>query len=128
MKRLSPRESLLVKKTLIRKQKGLCPLCLRDITKFLPRNQCLDHDHKTGVIRAVLCRNCNGVEGRIKNRAISCSSGSTYKDWIERLYRYYEKHKLPQTNFLHPTFRTAKELLQRRNKRARDARLKKKGG
>ena len=41
---------------LLSKQKGLCAICLRTPkTKRL----CVDHDHKTGQVRGLLCYVCN---------------------------------------------------------------------
>jgi len=44
-------------------QKGLCPICLKKILK--PGNKLgkraanVDHDHKTGRVRGLLCYRCN---------------------------------------------------------------------
>ena len=35
-----------------------CWICLKKFKNSLDR--CLDHDHKTGEIRYICCRNCNG--------------------------------------------------------------------
>ena len=43
-------------------QNGLCPLCNRIID-----GPCLDHNHKNGQIRSVLCRGCNSLLGKIEN-------------------------------------------------------------
>ena len=45
------------------KQGGRCAICLQPTP---PASQVLDHDHTTGYLRAMLCRNCNGIEGKIK--------------------------------------------------------------
>lgn len=50
---------------LIKKQCNVCPLCKREI-----KDPCLDHDHVTGHVRAVICRVCNQAEGSIKKTLI----------------------------------------------------------
>lgn len=37
-------------------QKGLCLICQRE---FNSSNVCVDHDHKTGKVRGLLCKICN---------------------------------------------------------------------
>lgn len=108
-----------IKKELMQKQNGVCPLCKRDMTRMPPDNVVVDHDHTTGLIRAVLCRNCNGIEGKVKRLAIRCSNGKTYKNWIIRLANYYHQNREPQTNYIHPTHLTETEKRLKRNKKAR---------
>lgn len=47
-----------------------CFLCKRK------RNLCVDHDHETGMVRALLCKPCNNVIGAIE---------ATGDDWEERV-------------------------------------------
>ena len=47
-------------------QNSICPLCELEIT---PKQAVVDHCHDTGVIRMVLHRNCNSIEGRINHWA-----------------------------------------------------------
>jgi hypothetical protein len=46
---------------LLEQQGGLCAIC-----KAAPANH-VDHDHATGVVRALLCFNCNGGLGQFKD-------------------------------------------------------------
>lgn len=108
-----------IKAEKLRKQKGKCPLCNKDLTKMQSSNVCLDHDHTTGALRGALCKNCNGQEGRIKNQAIRCSSLKGYMNWIIRLGNYYYEHIKNPDNRLHHTYKTETEKRLNRNKRAR---------
>lgn len=39
---------------MLRRQGGVCALC-----REVPKRACLDHDHKTGHARGILCHRCN---------------------------------------------------------------------
>lgn len=43
---------------LLKKQKGCCPVCERHHTE-IKGSLCVDHNHKTGEIRGLLCTYCN---------------------------------------------------------------------
>lgn len=58
---------------LVLKQGGKCALCGEE-----PVRACVDHDHKTGRIRGVLCYSCNGRLSRI----------DAEKDWLARALKY----------------------------------------
>jgi hypothetical protein len=80
-------------------QDGQCGICGNPIVE----DEVLDHDHKTGRIRAVLHRSCNRGEGIAKN-ALKWISGSTpetlraiadymERDWTDR--PLHPNHKTP---------------------------------
>ena len=51
------------------KQDGKCPLCLGMLSEGHPARLIpggVDHDHKTGIVRGILCRNCNFGLGYIE--------------------------------------------------------------
>ena len=52
------------KEALLEKQGGKCAICRKKISGYLA---CIDHDHKTGKARGLLCRNCNMVIGKIES-------------------------------------------------------------
>lgn len=46
------------------KQKGKCALCLRKMKLTV------DHDHKSGNFRGLLCYGCNGILGKLERRPV----------------------------------------------------------
>ena len=48
--------------TLLKKSKGLCTICKRVLVRYGPEKNsrpCVDHNHKTGKVRGVICYSCN---------------------------------------------------------------------
>lgn len=108
---------------LLKQQNEKCVLCMQPIP---PGMACLDHDHSTGEIRSVLCKNCNGMEGKIFNRANRAKRSMTVIEWTERLIKYWKYHSTPRHNLLHWTFKTAEEKRLETNAKARKRRALKK--
>ena len=80
----------------------------------------LDHDHTTGFLRDVLCRNCNGIEGKVFNLARRAKAGLTTEEWLRNLVAYWERHASPQHGgILHHTHKTEEEKRLARNAKAR---------
>ena len=46
-------------------QKGCCKTCGAH-TSTVDRGLCVDHEHKTGKVRGLLCNNCNMAIGKVK--------------------------------------------------------------
>lgn len=121
MHRLTAREMPIVKAAIIKQQGGICPLCKRGLTV---ETGCMDHDHVTGRVRGILCRGCNGAEGKIKN-AIARYGGGLRTDMVEFLLNlasyigYYRDTPRP---FLYHLHRTPDEKRELKNKRARKKR------
>lgn len=110
MERLTyKRQSEEVKPMLMQQQGFICPACKVDLRRLKPRDVCLDHDHRTGVIRGVLCRGCNGAEGKVTNLATRFKKDLTQLQWLRNLVEYLEVHRAPQTEYIHSTHRTDKE-------------------
>ncbi|MGW2632450.1 endonuclease VII domain-containing protein [Streptomyces chattanoogensis] len=71
------------RETMITQQNGLCPICLR------PDPVHVDHCHKTGKVRGVLCFNCNSALGKLGDdpdairRAIAYPEGNVWKPTLE---------------------------------------------
>ena len=67
---------------LIRKQHGLCKICNRKLLSkgLSARSQTIDHDHKTGKVRGILCRNCNNVLGNAFDKSAILKNAAKYLD------------------------------------------------
>jgi hypothetical protein len=123
--RLKPKQISLFREKVILEQGGKCWLCEIDLKTVVP---CLDHDHETGRIRGVLCQNCNGIEGKIKNLARRAKREKTNYDFVNKILSYWNHFSALQRPELHPTHKTEDEKRLRRNKKARERRKKKIGG
>lgn len=115
-----------VKQDLLEKQNYLCGICGNDLSGYQGRDICLDHCHTTGHIRGVLCRNCNGVEGKVYKLANRAKQGHAILVWLKRMIKYVEKHQKTPSGIIHPTHKTEDEKRLLRNKKARERRAKKK--
>lgn len=123
--RLKHKEVPVVREHLLEKQGGLCPLCGAKMSKAAnTKNPALDHDHITGIIRDVLCLNCNGMEGKIWNLLRRMKKGEARKVLLN-LVAYYERHdKRPHGEVYHPTHKTPAEKRLAANKKARERRAR----
>jgi hypothetical protein len=61
---------------MIEVQAGLCLICLRE----LGDKPHVDHDHKTGDVRGVLCFNCNGGLGQFGDDSLLLKRAAGYLD------------------------------------------------
>ena len=124
-RKLKRSELPVLKQKLILKQNNSCPLCERSFDTIESSNIVIDHCHSHGYVRAALCRNCNGREGEILNRAVRGAVGGNHIDWLQRLVDYWRTHETPQTQYIHPTHKTPAEAeAERKRKRARQARAR----
>jgi hypothetical protein len=92
-------------------QGGLCALCGETIEAG---KAVLDHDHKSGLIRGVLHRGCNALEGNItnalpRNLITPARLAGIFENWS----RYHSTVK----QVLHPSHRTQAERKARLQKR-----------
>lgn len=66
---------------MLAKQNGLCAICGKPETETMRgklKPLSVDHDHKTGKIRGLLCNNCNRAVGLLKEDIRTVSSMLTY--------------------------------------------------
>lgn len=100
------REQLLVE------QSYRCALC--DDTVF-PTEAVLDHDHKSGIIRAVLHRGCNSMLGKIENSMPRSQINlERLRKFAVNLVSYIET---PHTDITHPTYKTPEEKKMKKKKK-----------
>lgn len=105
-------------------QGNVCFICGVNLSTVV---SCLDHNHKTGHIRSVLCLNCNGIEGKIFNLARRGKRGSDEPMFLKKILSYWEAWtNPPKGNPIHPKHKTSDEKRIARNKKARAKRKSKK--
>ncbi len=122
--RLKVKDIPAFRERLIAVQQGECFICRVKLDTVVA---CLDHDHGSGRIRAVLCGNCNGIEGKIFNlcrRAKRERDEAGFLVSILDYWDYWQKNPRPE---LHPSHKTPDEKRLRRNKKARQRRQKNSG-
>lgn len=113
-----------VKQAILQKRQNFtCAMCTTTLTIS---TGCLDHDHSTGMVRGVLCRNCNGIEGKIKNLVTRGRRGMAHEDYLGQVLRYWIRHKTDQTGLLYPSHLTTDEKRIKTNAKARKVRALKK--
>ncbi len=127
MRRLKTTQVKAVRLDMLQDQGNRCSICQ---TLISVDQAVLDHDHSSGFIRSVLCRNCNGIEGKIKNLARRGQRQYDPNWFLRRILAYWEKHDgvTPDHGLIHPTHKTEREKKDRINKRARERRAAKKQG
>jgi hypothetical protein len=62
---------------MLQKQSGKCAGCNRHQTEFV-KNLAVDHDHKTGIIRGLLCEDCNIALGKLKDNVSTLNNLINY--------------------------------------------------
>ena len=67
--------TLLQVEGLIMSQGGLCGICYRELSGIKYH---IDHDHEIGVVRGVLCSNCNTAIGMFKENLVSLFGAIRY--------------------------------------------------
>jgi len=97
--RLKPLEVKDYRLKLLKKQSGICPMCETEIQEG---QDTLDHDHDTGHVRRVLCRNCNQIEGRVLSwvKKAYC----TPELFLENLAKYWSDDY--SRNVFHPNHKS----------------------
>ena len=127
MTRISTAQIIQVKAAILTKrQGGKCALCQKPLK--LGADACLDHNHSTGLIRGVLCRNCNGIEGKIRNLVTRGRRNMSHEDYLGEVLRYWLFHLQDRTGLYHPMHLSEDEKRIKRNTKARKTRAKKKVG
>lgn len=109
LKQLKSTEIKSLRERLLKKQKGVCPICGKKIVKPV-----LDHHHKkkvggTGRIRKVLCSACNIFLGKIENNSKRyLISNEELPHVLRRTSEYLLSPQLP---IIHPSEAPKKKIL-----------------
>ena len=129
--KLKASEVAAYKKELLEKQGWKCPICGAPLKAVAEINRVLDHCHRRGYCRAVLCRGCNGGIGKIENLVKTyCKAGDNEYFIIKTLRNiadYLDLHSTPQTDKLYYKHQTEAEKREAKNRKARLAYARKKG-
>lgn len=113
-----------VRKELLEKQRYTCPITGRDLRSMQSVNLVADHCHTSGVIRAILPRGINGLEGVIKQAlhryaGLNISQVPEMAKILHNLADYLMLHRVPQTPYIYPRHKTETEKRASRNALAR---------
>jgi hypothetical protein len=65
---------------LSRQQQGVCAICSEPETSKGKSQLSVDHDHKTGMVRGLLCHNCNTGLGKFMDNRLILQSAIFYLD------------------------------------------------
>lgn len=64
------------KETLLKSQRGKCAICGTE--QFNKQGPCIDHCHKTNVVRGILCSRCNRSLGGFRDSLSIVKSAVAY--------------------------------------------------
>lgn len=76
----------------------------------------------------MLCNNCNGIEGKLRNLVTRGKRSMLHKDYLGQVLRYWILHETDQTGLIYPAHLTDDEKRIKRNTKARKTRAKNKAG
>ena len=103
-------------------QKFKCPICSGPLQLGIA--SALDHSHKNGNCRSVLCRSCNVGEGKVLAAMLyrTTKANLAYRSpvkWLRNLANYLEYHEENPSGVIHPTFdiTTGKQRPVKRSKK-----------
>ena len=123
MIKIKKKEIPVIRQRIAQEQGNKCALCDISLHGVV---SCLDHNHKTGRIRAVLCLNCNGIEGKIFNLARRAKRQSDEPTFVSNVLKYWEYWKVNESSVVHPNHKTQDEKRIAKNKKAKKKRSKNK--
>lgn len=117
-KEINQSELSKVRKDILAHQNYRCAICQCDLSDEQSNNQHVDHQHLyksdelgyqgNGLIRGVLCRDCNALEGKIWNnihrfgKSDKSNPVESRKNWLINLIDYYNNPYYNVEPILHP--------------------------
>ena len=124
LKQLKGTEVKELREKILKNQGFKCAICGKTLSED-DTGISLDHQHRlnknqtlgtdgAGLIRGVLCRDCNVYEGKIWNNGTRYKQFKTVKERIEflkRLIQYYENGTYP---YIHPTEKVPEKSVSKR--------------
>ena len=115
-----------IRQDLLKLQDYKCAICGKDLSNEQTSNQHVDHQHLyksdelgfcgNGLIRGVLCRDCNALEGKIWNnlhrfgKSDKSNPVESRIEWLSNLLEYYKKPHYAKDPILHPKEKRAEKL------------------
>ncbi len=119
----TPKDVRRIRDVLNKAQNNVEPIILTEI-----KNPCLDHDHKTCLVRGVLQRESNVFEGiitRAFNRYLKHNTSLSLSEILLNLVEYYKKHSKEEAQYLHPGWiKKSKTEFNKLNEKQKAALLK----
>ena len=100
-----------IRNQLLEKQNWICPICKEQV-----KSPCLDHHHKsrikgTGLVRGVLCRNCNSFIAKAENNCVRFAiDQSKLPEILRSIADYLERD---HTIFIHPSEKPKEKKLKK---------------
>jgi hypothetical protein len=123
LRQLKASEVTEVREEILAKQDGLCAWCGDEITEATGVS--LDHQHKkksdpcgpdgAGLIRGVLCRRCNVLEGKIWNNMTRFMQPGDVQDRIEILKALIGYYECGTYDIIHPSEKPKEPTVSKRN-------------
>jgi len=123
LKQLKVSDILPIRNEILELQSGKCAICGDIISEKTGISA--DHQHKSsietigedgaGLIRGVLCRGCNTLEGKIWNNMNRFKQPKNVNDrikWLEELLKYYKSENYP---YIHPNEKPKEPKVSKRN-------------
>ena len=117
---------------LLKEQGGLCPVCAKPISLAQRSTSgdgpALDHDHRTGHIRGVLHRSCNGGIGKAESIVGRWITGSMQDEQaiIQDMQRMVNYLLQPNTDLIYYAHKSEEEAKLAQNAKRRKVRAQRK--
>lgn len=123
-KQLKSSDISAVRQEILKSQHFKCAICGKPLTGS--GDSTLDHQHRlnksqpigedgAGLVRGVLCRDCNSLEGKIWNNSTRYKQLKTVQERVEFLKSLILYYSNPKYNLIHPTEKPSPKILSKKN-------------